>query len=186
VALNKVLIEKLCEPYWTLINIRDGSTPEASIGVGAISYLFEDGKNMQCLYYQKTFQYKRDWVFNHFGYAAKLFLIMCSKIPLGVKLKFISFGEIMPMRMSPLEIRARVTVHGKWTWTYSPSNACGCSLSRILGCKHINASTNGRSKGADCTTLGTDGEAVGADGSLRAQTCVCLMRTSLLQAQTKT
>jgi hypothetical protein len=49
----------------------DGITLEAKIGVGGISNLFDDGKNVQCKYCDKIFQYKSDRAFNHFGYNAK-------------------------------------------------------------------------------------------------------------------
>jgi hypothetical protein len=65
---------------------------------------FKDGNNMQCLYCHKTFQYKRDWVMNHFGYKAKSTLIVCPKIPPALKEKFISCGNIESTRMSAIEL----------------------------------------------------------------------------------
>ena len=72
--------------------------------MGAISYPFQRWKNVQCLYCQKIFQYKRDQVFNYFGYNAKSTLIVCPKMPPVVKQKFISCGNIVPTRMSALEL----------------------------------------------------------------------------------
>jgi hypothetical protein len=65
---------------------------------------FEDGNNVQCLYCQKTFQYKWDRVMNHFGYNAKSTLIVCPKIPPTLKEKFISCRNIVPARMSTVEL----------------------------------------------------------------------------------
>jgi hypothetical protein len=59
---------------------------------------------MQCLYCQKTFQYKRDRVMNHFGYNAKLILVVCPKIPPALKEKFITCNNVVPLRMSAVEL----------------------------------------------------------------------------------
>jgi hypothetical protein len=59
---------------------------------------------MQCLYCQKTFQYKRDRVMNHFGYNAKLILVVCPKIPPALKEKFITCNNVVPPRMSAMEL----------------------------------------------------------------------------------
>jgi hypothetical protein len=59
---------------------------------------------VQCLYCQKTFQYKRDQVINHFGYNAKSTLVVCPKIPPALKEKFISCGNVVLPRMSAMEL----------------------------------------------------------------------------------
>jgi hypothetical protein len=41
---------------------------------------------------------------NHFGYNAKPTLIVCPKIPLTLKEKFISCGNIVLVRMSVVEL----------------------------------------------------------------------------------
>jgi hypothetical protein len=66
--------------------------------------LFDDGKNVQCKYCDKTFQYKSDRAFNHFGYNAKSTQTICPKMPTALKQKFISCGGIMPTRMSHTEM----------------------------------------------------------------------------------
>jgi hypothetical protein len=65
---------------------------------------FDDGKNAQCKYCDKTFQYKSDRAFNHFGYNAKSTQTICSKMPIALKQNFLSCGGIMPTRMSHLEM----------------------------------------------------------------------------------
>jgi hypothetical protein len=65
---------------------------------------FDDGKNAQCKYCDKTFQYKSDRAFNYFGYNAKSTQTICPKMPTALKQKFISYGGIMPTRMSHTEM----------------------------------------------------------------------------------
>jgi hypothetical protein len=65
---------------------------------------FDEGKSVQCLYCQKSFQYKRDWVMNHFGYNAKSTQVMCLKIPPTLKEKFMTCNNIVPPRMFAVEL----------------------------------------------------------------------------------
>ena len=59
---------------------------------------------MQYKYYDKTFQYKSNQAFNHFGYNAKSTQTICLKMPTALKHKFISCGGIMLIRMLHIEM----------------------------------------------------------------------------------
>ena len=59
---------------------------------------------MQCLYCQKSFQYKWDQVMNHFDYNAKSTQVVCPKIPLALKEKFMTYNNAVPPRMFAVEL----------------------------------------------------------------------------------
>jgi hypothetical protein len=59
---------------------------------------------VKCLYYQKEFQYKKDRVMNHFGYNARSTQIVCPNIPPALKDKFVTCNNVVPTRMSALEL----------------------------------------------------------------------------------
>jgi hypothetical protein len=59
---------------------------------------------VQCLYCQKSFQYKKDRVMNHFGYNAKSTQVRCPNIPLALKEKFVTCNNVVPPRMFALEL----------------------------------------------------------------------------------
>jgi hypothetical protein len=65
---------------------------------------FDEGKSVKCLYCQKEFQYKKDWVMNHFGYNARSTQVLCPNIPPALKDKFVTCNNIVPPRMSALEL----------------------------------------------------------------------------------
>jgi hypothetical protein len=59
---------------------------------------------VQCFHCQKSFQYKRDWVMNHFGYNAKSTQFVCPNIPLALKEKSVTCNNVVPPRMSAVEL----------------------------------------------------------------------------------
>jgi hypothetical protein len=65
---------------------------------------FDEGKSVQCLYCQKEFQYKKDWVMNHFGYNTRSTQVVCPNIPPVLKDKFVTCNNVVSPRMSALEL----------------------------------------------------------------------------------
>jgi hypothetical protein len=65
---------------------------------------FDEGKSVKCLYCQKEFQYKKDRVMNYFGYNARSTQIVCPNIPPALKDKFVTCNNVVPPRMSALEL----------------------------------------------------------------------------------
>jgi hypothetical protein len=59
---------------------------------------------VKCLYCQKEFQYKKDRVMNHFGYNARSTQVVCPNIPPALKDKFVTYNNVVPPRMSALEL----------------------------------------------------------------------------------
>jgi hypothetical protein len=84
--------------------------------------LLEDGKTVQCVYFQNQYQYKQKQAFNYFGYSAMSALIVCTKLPASVKKKFGSCRGIVPARMSPLEI---------WGWEGPPKSSGTPNFSQL-------------------------------------------------------